>query len=287
MYEIALYHRYVHGPVRLQRVTGSDRILLLSGTTSSYRVEPRGEYIFGVVGGQAMSSRRGGERRTASPGQLVAWDPSAAHSGNSASGQPWTSRLLVVEIPDLTHLAVDPDADPLGDVAFPQPVITDPGLAKAFLRLHATLATTSTSLEADTRLTEWLRLLIERWSAYRRPQVEGWSPHEERAFRSAVAMLRDRATEPVRLDELASASGMGKFRLIRLFRERTGLPPHALQIAHRIRLARRLLEAGEMVVDTAAATGFTDQSHLHRQFRRTLGMTPASYQRRIRAGRLG
>jgi AraC-like DNA-binding protein len=57
------------------------------------------------------------------------------------------------------------------------------------------------------------------------------------------------------LDELASVAGIGKFRLIRLFREHTGLPPHALQIAHRVRKARRLLEAGEPVADIAAATG--------------------------------
>jgi methylphosphotriester-DNA--protein-cysteine methyltransferase len=70
-------------------------------------------------------------------------------------------------------------------------------------------------------------------------------------------------------------AGIGKFRLIRLFRERTGLPPHAPQIAHRIRAARRLLEAGEPIAETAFATAFADQSHLHRQFQRSLGLTPA------------
>ena len=71
------------------------------------------------------------------------------------------------------------------------------------------------------------------------------------------------------------------FRLIRLFRERTGLPPHALQIAHRVKAARRMLEAGETIAQVAAATGFADQSHLHRHFQRSLGLTPAKYQRRF------
>ena len=77
-------------------------------------------------------------------------------------------------------------------------------------------------------------------------------------------------------------AGIGKFRLIRLFRERTGLPPHALQVAHRIRAARRLLEAGETIAETAAATGFADQSHLHRHFQRSLGLTPGEYQTRFK-----
>lgn len=32
---------------------------------------------------------------------------------------------------------------------------------------------------------------------------------------------------------------------------------------------------------TAALTGFTDQSHLHRHFRRALGFTPGQYQRPV------
>jgi methylphosphotriester-DNA--protein-cysteine methyltransferase len=41
---------------------------------------------------------------------------------------------------------------------------------------------------------------------------------------------------------------------VRLFRERTGLPPHALQVAHRIRAARRLLEVGESVAPVSSAS---------------------------------
>ena len=68
---------------------------------------------------------------------------------------------------------------------------------------------------------------------------------------------------------------------MRLFRQRTGMPPHALRIAHRIRAARRLLEAGDTIAATAAATGFSDQGHLHRHFTRSLGVTPGAYRARM------
>ena len=83
----------------------------------------------------------------------------------------------------------------------------------------------------------------------------------------------------VSLDELAAVAGIGKFRLIRLFRERIGLPPHALQIAHRIHRARRMLEGGASIADAA---GFADQSHMHRHFRSGLGITPREYRVRLR-----
>ena len=51
-----------------------------------------------------------------------------------------------------------------------------------------------------------------------------------------------------------------------------------LQLAHRSRSTRCLLEAGQT---TAAAAGLADQSHLHRHFQRSLGVTPAEYQQRF------
>jgi transcriptional regulator GlxA family with amidase domain len=143
-------------------------------------------------------------------------------------------------------------------------------------RLHA-----RTGTEHSAALAEWLHALIGRHAANRpaRPPLAG---RDDRALRRALEYLADRPERNVALDELAAAAGIGKFRLVRLFRERTGLPPHALQIAHRIRAARRLLEAGEPVAATAAATGFADQSHLHRHFQAALGWTPREYQRRMR-----
>jgi AraC-like DNA-binding protein len=268
--------------VRMWRPGPEDRILLMAGRTTHYAVEPRGEYVFGIVAGQPMRSRRGREQRLVRPGQFVAWDPSSGHSGSSATGQPWSSRLIIVEGADLAALAGDQDTDILANVAFPTPVLSDPALAGEFRRLHIALETPTTRLERDERLTLWLRTLIGRFSTVRSPRTP-LGPRDTRAFRLACDYLGDRPERNVGLDELAAVAGTGKFRLIRVFRERTGLPPHALHLAHRIRAARRLLEAGKTAAETASATGFADQSHLHRHFHRGLGLTPGEYQKRFTA----
>ena len=121
----------------------------------------------------------------------------------------------------------------------------------------------------------------DRPSATPRRRRRATGGRDDRALRLAYAYLANRPERNIGLDELAAAAGIGKFRLVRLFRERTGLPPHAFQIAHRIRRAQRMLEAGETIARTALATGFADQSHLHRHFRRSLGMTPRQYQARL------
>jgi AraC-like DNA-binding protein len=266
--------------VRMWRNADEDRVLLIAGQTSHYAIEPRGEYVFGVVTGQPMRSRRGRERRVVLPGQLVAWDPSSAHAGTAVDARPWTARLMVVEGAGLAELAGDDDASVLADAAFPDPVISDSRLAGDFLALHTALERPATRLERDERLADWLRALIDR-SPAGRPRRSPLSPRDNKALRLARDYLADRPERNISLDELATAAGIGKFRLIRLFRQRTGLPPHALQLAHRIRSARRLLEAGQTTAAAAAATGFADQSHLHRHFQRSLGVTPAEYKQRF------
>ncbi len=267
--------------VRIWRPADEDRVLLMAGHTTDYAIEPRGQYVFGVVTGEPMRSRRGRERRLVQPGQLVAWDPSGAHCGTAAGTRPWSSRLMIVETGHLSALAGDhEDDDILANLAFPEPVVSDPELAAGFLRLHAAYAEPATRLERDERLAEWLRTTVERSGAVRtsRPTLTG---RDDQALRRAHEYLGDHAALNISLDDLAAAADVGKYRLIRLFRERTGLPPHALQLAHRLRRARRLLETGATVADTATATGFADQSHLHRHFQRALGMTPGQYQHRF------
>lgn len=266
--------------VRIWRPRHENRALLIAGQTARYAIEPRGEYVFGIVAGQPMRARRGRETHLVRPGQLVAWDPSGAHSGSAVDGRPWTSRLMIVEVAGLHALASDTETEQLVDVSFPDPVVSDRQLVSGFLRLHAALESSTSRLEHDERLAGWLEALIERASA-RPPKPSRSTSRDDRALRLASDYLRDRSMENVGLDELANAAGIGKFRLIRIFRERTGLTPHAFQIAHRVRAARRLLEAGESVARTATLTGFADQSHLHRHFRRSLGMTPRQYQRRL------
>ena len=153
------------------RPADEDRVLLMAGRTTRYAIEPRGEYVFGIVAGQPMRSRRGRERRLVRPGQLVAWDPSDAHAGAAVDGRPWSSRLMVVEVGDLAALAGDQESDLLVDVAFAEPVLSDPELASSFVRLHTALETL-------------------RHAARARPAAHGVAARADRA-------LLDRAAFPV------------------------------------------------------------------------------------------
>jgi AraC-like DNA-binding protein/transcriptional regulator with XRE-family HTH domain len=105
-----------------------------------------------------------------------------------------------------------------------------------------------------------------------------------RALRETVRKVKDHIdacyAREIPLDELAELAGIDKYRLLRAFGSEVGFPPHAYQMLVRVFHARRLLSRGDSAAQVALAVGFTDQSHLIRQFRRVEGMTPAAYLRR-------
>jgi AraC-like DNA-binding protein len=61
------------------------------------------------------------------------------------------------------------------------------------------------------------------------------------------------------------------------------MTPHAYQRQARVRLAVKLIRAGLPLGEVAFATGFSDQAHLTRWFRKMLGVTPGSYRQAMQA----
>jgi AraC-like DNA-binding protein len=68
---------------------------------------------------------------------------------------------------------------------------------------------------------------------------------------------------------------------VHLFHREVGMPPHAYQIQLRVARARRLVAAGVPLAEVASMTGFADQSHLTRLFKRVVGVPPGQYARLI------
>jgi AraC-like ligand binding domain len=191
--------------VRMWRPADERRVLLMAGQTTRYAMEPRGEYVFGVVARQPMRSRRGREHRLVEPGQLVAWDLSGPHAGTAVDARPWSARLMLIHRADLVDLASDHESDFPAEIVFPEPVIRDSVLARAFLQLHVALERSTTRLERDERLASWLQALIERFSAAR-PRQSPLPPRDRRALRTARDYLAERPERNVGLDELAAVT---------------------------------------------------------------------------------
>ena len=85
-------------------------------------------------------------------------------------------------------------------------------------------------------------------------------------------------SEAVRLTTLAQIAECSPGLINRLFRQQFGLPPYEYLVQLRLgQAARRLRESAQPLADIAYETGFADQSHLQRFFRRAYGTTPQAY----------
>lgn len=101
-----------------------------------------------------------------------------------------------------------------------------------------------------------------------------------RQLRRATDFLQDNCLRNVRLEELASLTGLSQSHFCHAFKASTGMPPHQWQMQARIsRVKEYLMRAEAPLTAVAAATGFSDQAHLTRVFRRWTGTTPAAWRR--------
>src|SRR5262245_3274779 len=108
-------------------------------------------------------------------------------------------------------------------------------------------------------------------------EVDATSKALERAREFLEASIE---AEPS-LDDLAAAAGANKDVLVRGFRRRFGITPHAYLLMLKIAAAKESLARGHAPIDVAVTYSFADQSHFTRTFRRIVGLTPGAYRRAV------
>jgi AraC-like DNA-binding protein len=96
------------------------------------------------------------------------------------------------------------------------------------------------------------------------PSVAGW-------------MLQQKGT--ISIDRLASAAGVSRQHLTRVFREEVGVSPKLYSRLARFRAALHLAGCASLSrgAEIAAEIGYADQSHMIAEFRQFSGLTPGSF----------
>jgi transcriptional regulator GlxA family with amidase domain len=175
-------------------------------------------------------------------------------------------RRVVAELPQ------DRPAKP----EFSRDVVRDPEIAAALRRFYRLAEGPKSSLlERQAHLLKALVLLVGRHGLRQlAPRPLGREPN---AVRLSREYLQEHAAENVSLEALARQAGLSAFHLCRVFRQAVGITPHAYQTQLRVRRAKSLLRAGLPIATVAVQTGFYDQAHLTRLFKRLVGLPPGRY----------
>jgi len=233
-------------------------------------------YGVGVIEQGALGFYYRGENVVAPAGRINTVNPDEVHTGQAAADQGWTYRMFYFSAEWLQRIIGDIVGRPAPLPFFTSGVIDDPGLAGLLRETHLLLGDHRTPrLEQETLLLALFSRLIGRHT-YAPPSVDR-AGCESASVRRVIDYLDAHCHEDLSVDTLAGIAGLSPYHFIRVFARQTGLTPHAWLMQARARKAQHLLCRGLDIADAAAQTGFADQSHLTKTFKRLLGYTPGQF----------
>jgi len=203
--------------------------------------------------------------------------PITSHVVEASPGKPFLCLALDLD-PDLVFGLLQ------GMGPAPEPVASGPGihlsegtqeLLDAFLRLLRCLGE-----PADA---EVLGPMLRREITYRLLRTEygpvvrqlGVAGSRVQRIAKAVARLRERFDDPLRIEDLAQLVNMSPSSFHKHFKEITSLSPLQFQKELRLQEARRLLRVEGLDAATAAfRVGYESPSHFSREYARHFGLPP-------------
>ncbi|MFD9035860.1 helix-turn-helix domain-containing protein [Streptomyces sp. NPDC059567] len=261
-------------------VPGVTEVFHARFTEHTYPMHVHDDWTLLIVDDGAVRYDLDRHERGTPNGTVSLLPPYVPHNGSPATAHGFRKRVLYL---DLTQL----DEGLIG-AAVDRPDLADPVLRRRVEQLHTALARPGDELEAESRLALiGRRLRTHLGPAPAADLAEGpdgtvRDPGIAQDFRD---LLDTRLREGTTLQEAASVLHAHPAHLVRAFSAAFGIPPHQYLMSRRVGLARRLLLDGRPPGEVAGATGFYDQSHLTRHFKRVWGVTPGRYARTGRADR--
>ncbi len=225
-------------------------------------------YAIGVTLSGVQSFHYRGERRHCLPGQRHILHPDELHDGMAGGAGGFAYRILYLD-PGLICSALGGAALPFVADAVADLSPTDHGLTRALARLNDPIDALE-HVEIVAAVADLLALAART------------SPRKSTAAPLAsVTRVRDLIiADPTKrhaLETLEAIADLDRWALARHFRAAFGASPTQFRTMRQLDAVRRQIRSGDPLAEAALAAGFSDQSHMTRQFKRAYGLTPARW----------
>ncbi len=267
-----------HEKVKYWRDLNLTSLELLRATYITHSFAPHAHegFAIGVVSrGVATTSYRR-QLYQIPAGAIIVINPGEMHTGAPASDQGWSYRMFYPTALTMQQVASNLAGQPRDVPFFPSPVIFDDYLAYLLANIHLTFEAQGSPLLERESLFWWVMTYMIMTYADDPPSLPAMPP-ERRCVARVKDYIEAHYADDISLNELGEMVHFNACHLLRLFSKTVGIPPHAYLNQVRIQRAKRLLSGGCSIADAACQTGFTDQSHLTKRFKRVYGITPGQY----------
>jgi len=224
---------------------------------NQYSVHPHHELI--VILGGVMHISGKTQNLTLHAGDAALYPAGVHHWEQSDENEPVESCFIVFEEPDFS-------ADEIL-------VCRNQG---GLLRpLTAALYEQSLFMQGIPCVNDYLRLMLKIFQA-----GTAATDHENEFIRKTHTFMRKHLATPIKLEDLAAATGLTKYHFLRQYRAKTGKTP--VQVLWEIRCSEAvsLLKYTALPIkEIAARTGFSDLAHFSRRIKAFSGLMPRQFRR--------
>ncbi len=212
-----------------------------------------------------------GQKSILSTGSLALINPDTIHSCNAGSTASRSYYMLYLDI-DYCLKIQQSIWQTKEFIRVNKPLFSDDTLYKKFIETMTLLMATETHLlEKEQKLAELVtNIFMATCHHNSKTAISTQSSHLEKIRH----YLSNNLQEDITLVEYAEKLNKSPYTLLRQFKTNFGITPHAYRTNCRIEAARKLLQQGKDISDTALECGFFDQSHFHRCFKAMTTVTP-------------
>ena len=245
----------------------------IEASFSGHAFDPHRHDTYGIgftLHGVQSFDYRGMAQHSAA-GQVFVLQPDETHDGRAGTTAGFQYRILYVE-PRLLQEALGEPRCPLPFVR--DPLSNDQRLVGAIVPALDDLDVPLEDLHFDQIVFNLAQALaaVDSSVTRRRLSADHW-----RAVNNARDFLDASVQKTVTSVQLEAITGLTRYELARHFRACLGTSPYRYQIMRRLDQARSLIQKGAPLADAAFSSGFADQSHMTRHFKRTYGMSPGRW----------
>lgn len=99
----------------------------------------------------------------------------------------------------------------------------------------------------------------------------------DRQLKEIKDYIKTNFLEQLKLEEMEKTLGLNKFRIIRSFKNSCNTTPAAYQLQLRVNYGKHLIEENSNLAEVALTSGFYDQAHFTKEFKKAYGITPKQY----------
>jgi len=155
-----------------------------------------------------------------------------------------------------------------------KPVLPDNSLSNEISAAHTDLLQT-TGEDSDHILEKLITYVSNHPNAICKRGAD--RPMVRPGLRRVLDYIHTNYKETNSLESLAEIADLSMPRFCHVFAEKIGISPHSYIIQYRIHKAKSMLLKKQKISEVACETGFVDQAHFSRHFKRLTALTPGQY----------